>query len=305
MINLKPCYARYLSGLKREIRDALEFILLPAIIALLPAATSLSLARWLAQQPWLYHRYIQGAWENAQRIADTYPSLPQTIWESQLRLIWLWGHVDFLWLQWRPNRLLTSPYFKISGQWPQQGGFIAVGLHWGSGFLVFPHLRQQGLEPYFIFRPNLHPQQGYLERFYRRWRAKVHQRLANGIMTGGAYARLQTALRHQGVPVILMDAPPEPGKNTRPLPVANHTYRVAQGFLRLIVDEKKTFVCFRAGINMQSGQRQLVISPSYQAATLAEAQHLLGHWFTESLKQQSSAWLLWPHSRFEPAQPLD
>lgn len=290
----------------RECRDLLELFIVPGILCLLPHRLSWQLTRWLATQPWLYRRYLRGTWQAAQAFGDIFPLPSAERWHNQLRLVWLLGHLDFFLLLWRPERLSSPPFLQVTGAWPTSGGFMALGLHWGSGFLVFPQLRQQGFEPYFVFRSNVRDFniQGWIEQAYRRWRAASHQQLANGIMTGsGAFAKLVAAVQQGGVPVVLFDAPPGGGQSREKLTVGGQDFYVAQGLMRLLSEQSTPFVLYRAGIDPDSGVRQLEISSCYQIGEIDPLRQVLEQWLEKTLDQQPSYWLLWPQGRelFSPA----
>lgn len=300
---------RYWLYLKREGRDLLELFILPGLLCVLPHRLSWRLTRWLATQPWLYRRYLHGTWQAAQAFGDVFPLPSAQLWHNQLRLIWLLGHLDFFLLHWRPKRLSSPPFLQVTGSWPAHGGFMALGLHWGSGFLVFPQLRQQGLEPYFVFRANVRDfnTQGWIEQAYRRWRMASHQRWANGIMTGGgAYTKLVAAVQQGGVPVVLFDAPPGAGQSREKLTVGGRDCYISQGLVRLLTAQAIPFVLYRAGIDWDSGMRQLEISPLYHGHEVESLRPVLAQWLEQALNQQASYWLLWPQSQelfCPPASP--
>lgn len=188
--------------LHHQFADLLSDFILPGLAALLPP-------RWMNRLLW-----------HAAGITWLFPDSTRAIESSEnacfeeasdLRRRWAWTTLMEAAQAWRLI-LGLRPRLTLSGQWPEKPGFIAAGMHYGTGICALWHLRHCGLRPRFVFRSvERNDLPGRLVKLaWYRLRTRLIRRLCpdGPITTGGASRRIIQALREdRSTPILLFDTP--------------------------------------------------------------------------------------------------
>jgi hypothetical protein len=289
----------------REIRDAVEFVLLPGLALVLPWPWCYRLFRRAARWNWLFRRYCRGAYEQASQFLD----IPdEREWRQRNRLLWLLDAAEYYLVRFRPGALMKEGRFEVVGDWPREGHFIAVGLHWGLGGLMFRDLNRKGHLPRLIFKRNVlgFAEQSRVENLYRRWRPRQYAKVGGGepISTGGGFAKIVQMLDDKDVLIIVYDAPLMP--NSRPVPatVLGRPARLRSGTIRILAESDVDYVKYRLGYDFETGKRRLEISEPVnvhdQQAIVADLEEFLD----DTLRLDSTQWYLWRQAQsFFVAEP--
>ena len=280
--------------LLRELRDAVEFVLLPGMALVLPWSWSFRIFRRVSRWNWLYRRYCRGAYEQASRFVDI-PDPDQ--WRQRHRLLWLMDAAEYYIVRFRPKAFMRPDRFEVVGDWPQQGHFIAVGLHWGLGGLMFRDLNRKGHLPRLIFKRNVlgFAQQSRVENLYRRWRPRQYAKIGGGepISTGGGFSKIVEMLNDKDVLIIVYDAPLEPNSRPVTVNVLDRPARLRSGVIRILADSDVDYVKYRLGYNIETGCRRLEISPPVNVHDEKEIASDLADYLDSALKYDSALWYLW------------
>jgi hypothetical protein len=278
----------------REMRDAVEFVLLPGLALVLPWYWSFRIFRRVARWNWLYRRYCRGAYEQASRFMDI-PDPQQ--WKQRHRLLWLMDAAEYYVIRFRPRAFMRPDRFQVVGDWPKQGHFIAVGLHWGLGGLLFKDLNSKGHLPRLIFKRNVlgFAQQSRVENLYRRWRPRQYAKIGGGkpISTGGGFRKIVQMLDDKDVLIIVYDAPLEPNSRPVEVNVLGRPAKFRSGVIRILADSDVDYVKYRLGYNFQDGCRTLEISPPVNVHDQQAIAEDLAEYLDETLRHDSTQWYLW------------
>jgi len=192
--------------------------------------------------------------------------------------------------------LIIPQRLEVSGYWPE-GKFMALGLHWGSGFPVLEHLMQCGRSPAFVYRPE-NPKE--LESQPRRIRNHLHMRVLNGfgecIRVGGAYEKIMAALESDRVPVALFDAPAEQSAQTLQVNLSGYQLTLRRGLLHLLATQKVPFVFYRCGLRPEGSYSLRVLSVSEVACSddIEEIAAMAANFLLDALRHDAAQWHFWP-----------
>ena len=280
----------------REIRDAVEFVLLPGLALVLPWSWSFRIFRRVSRWNWLYRRYCRGAFEQASRFVEI-PDPDQ--WRQRHRLLWLMDAAELYIARFRPKAFMRPDRFEVVGDWPREGHFIAVGLHWGPGALVFRDLSRKGHLPRVVFRRNVlgFDQQSGVENLYRRWRPRQYAKSGGGepiSMSGpSGYRKMVQTLNEMDVLMIFFDLPVEPTSIPVEVNVLGRPAKLRSGVIRILADNDVDYVKYRLSYNIENGRRRLEISPPVNVCEQQEIASDLANYLDSTLRDDSALWYLW------------
>lgn len=193
--------------------------------------------------------------------------------------------------------LTADERLEVQGTWPQ-APFVALGLHWGTGFPALEHLQISGLKPSFVFMPE---DPGRLPsrpaRIYNRLHLRALAGFGSGIQVGGAYRAIQDTLAAGGVPVVLIDAPPQPESRLADVrQEAERTVRLRAGVLGLLAQCHVPYVFFRCWKPPRAARRLLEIGTRGRSDDSAEIAAQAAEFLLASLRLDGAQWHLWPHA---------
>lgn len=188
----------------------------------------------------------------------------------------------------RPDRL------EVRGSWPR-GVFVALGLHWGTGFPVLEHLARQDRQPAFVYLPEPDSELVSLPaRLYDRLHLRALAGFGNSIRVGGAYQRIVEALAAGRVPVVLFDAPATPGSSQIEQVRSGYRVSLRTGVLGLLAEKRVPYVFFRCAHRQAERRRVLEISPPGQSNAAAQIAGQAADFLLDALRGDSAQWHLWP-----------
>lgn len=189
--------------------------------------------------------------------------------------------------------LVSSDRLEVRGEWPTRP-FVALGLHWGTGFPALEHLLQAGLQPAFVYRPEQAADlSSGAERLYDRLHLRALDGFGHCIRVGGAYRGIQSALAAGRVPVVLIDAPPQPQSSVCSLTANAWTMRFRSGLMQLLASEAIPFVMFRCWHPPTSATRRLDILTPQQLSMMSDIGQCWADFLLESLSIDGAQWQLW------------
>ncbi len=285
----------------REIRDLVLLYLLPMIALVLPWAFAFQLFKWVSKYFPVYQAALDGNFYHASQF---YPDLVEKQFNYNQRLLLLVDNADFWLCRFRPTKMMSliKPGKENQG-WPSTQGYIALGLHWGTGFPALIEISKHQLVPKFVFSdPEFQfSQQGLLESAYKDIRRNWFHRIANGraIVAGrGAFKEIEQATKQKHVPVILYDAPQNNKSGIKAYKLKNQqfTYQIASGFITIITRKQAPYVLFSYKLDINTGFRQLNITQLKSADNTESLLKDLSDFFFENLDSDPSLWYFWKQS---------
>lgn len=286
----------------REIRDLILLYLLPMIALILPWAISFQIFKWVSKYLPIYHRALEGNYSHA---SQYYPDLIEKIFNQNQRLLLLVDNADFWLCRFRPTKMLSLiRAAKANQSWPTAQGYIALGLHWGTGFPALIGISESGPAPKFVFSdPDfLFNQQGLLETAYKNIRRNWFHRIARGQAIvagkGTAFKEIELATKQKHVPVILYDAPQHDKSGTEVYKLKNKqfTYQIASGFVKIITSTQVPYVLFSYKLDVNTGFRQPNITKLKFVDSTENLIKDLSVFFFENLDSDPSLWHFWKQS---------
>lgn len=284
-----------LRPLYRQVMDLLELILIPGFCALLPLSMTDRAVGFFARWGRLYNRQVHPG--------D--PHLPGRSWDKPglraRRRLYLTDYRDnYLYALRRLDRYMAR-YVDVRGEWPTQGGFVAVGLHWGPSMPMLRSLVHAGHRPRLVYRPERatdHPGWSIDKRFHR-WHIRLLQDMCEhrAIRVGGAMGPIREALANRDVPILVPDAPSEDGWQTRTFPAGRHQVRLIKGTIRLLASTQTPFVMYRCFPRDDWRRRTLELRPVIQTGDEAAIGTAVSEFLVESLLERPELYFIWPHVR--------
>lgn len=280
----------------REIKNLFEYYLIPFLVVIFPHKIYYSIYKFICSYTFFYNIYSKGSYQCGIKL--THNSHNEKAWTRNVKLLHLMDISD-PWLAWfRPKK--AKKILKKQGEWLNQGGFLALNAHWGTGFLALIDMKNSGFNPFFVFSdtPVAFKHQGVLEKFYRKFRRKYVNKVSGSvaIAVGGGYQNIKQKIDNKDVPVILFDAPRNNKKSQYSLKILNHHYSIASGFVNLICRENTPFQLFSVKLDFETGLRELRIEKGNGINSEQVLLNMLSSYFENLLKQSPELWFLWRHS---------
>ena len=279
----------------RELRDLAGYWLLPVLSALLPWAWCWQVYRRAAGWSWLYRPECQAMERGLQKLA---PDGDTRLWPSRFRLGWLVEQADLFLFLFKPARHLRRCWRTPEGQWPDERPWITAFFNFGFGLLVLEQMRQAGFHPSLVYAPapDRRPPGMSFSRFaYMRLRQRAMEKACEqrAIPTGGAWERIQQAIRDQRTVVVVADAPARAGNRTVEVELFGHTGQWRRGVPEMILQSGLPTVVFRVRLDWTSGQRQLVLHTIPPCTSMGQLVEQLRAVFHQGMREHPETWLYW------------
>lgn len=273
-----------LRWLRHQTRDAVTAVLAPLSAALLPARLSKSLLWRLAGWSWLFAEHQEAIeWSEQQCFGKS----------VNLHQHWAWTNLMDAMETWR-IAVGLGPRLDVHGQWPVRPGFVAAGIHFGSGIGALWHLRERGLSPRLVYRPVARGDMPGRPILYlwARLRVRLMHRLcpAGAISTGGASETiLETLHEETSTLVLVLDTPGAPDSRWQ-LPIGRCLVGLRTGGLKLIEEQRPAVTFFHGRFDRNSGRTRLTLRALDEEAT--RTSDLLGL-MREAIDEDPCQWVLW------------
>lgn len=275
---------RVLRWAHHQLADTLGDFVLPLLAAILPRALGNRMLRRAAGLRWLFPG-IAPTIEASETVCFGAP--------SGLYRRWAWTTLMEAAQAWR-LLLGLRPRLRVDGRWPQAPGFLAAGMHYGSGITALWHLREAGLAPRFVFRPvGRHDLPGRPVKFvWYRLRTRLIERLCpdGPITTGGAGEVIVDSLgRGHATPVLLFDTPSPQSSDWR-LRVGRGEIALRAGGARLFSRIRPEVAFFTVSLDPETGAETLAIERLQPEHSLRDQIMERMH---ATMRADPGQWLLW------------
>lgn len=283
-----------MAPLRVQLSDFVSFILLPLLSAVLPAAWSRRLVARVSGWPWILQPIADLACEKAGRFV---PVPDPDAWRQRWRQVELLDHRDAVCMALGRRRALLD---EVDGaeQLDGLGSCVLVGMHWGPQFSILRLLANRGLRPSLLYRDADRALLRTRPLRYLYQRIVVREMVAScagrAVRVGGASGTLRQRLSEEGVEIVVVDAPPYPGRSVLEVEVLGRRARFNAGFPALLLASGKPCAFFSIALRDDGSLRKrLFLTPprhfESEAAFLAAYCRLLD----EHLLGDAPQWRIW------------
>lgn len=283
-----------MKSLSVQLSDLLVYLLVPGLSVLLPAAASRALVARLSGWQWLLAGDAEACFARA---ADYTPIADPQEWKRRWRLVVMLEARDLSMLMWGRRR---SVFGEIEGAGDIEAtrDSVLVGMHWGPSIAILSLLQSNGLNPLLVYRPverdilRLRPfYYGFLARSVRYIRRTCGER---AITIRGAGARLREELARPGTSVVVLDAPPAPGRSTIEGQVLGRPVRFNAGFPDILAASGRPYL--RYAISLQpgsSGLRRLELEGPETMPAGEDFMQRYCNYLDRHLRADPAQWRIW------------
>lgn len=300
-----------MSGVRRVARrlrveawDALEFVLLPGLAAILPWRLCYRVFRWASRFEALYRDRWAPALEQARRhgwVSDA------RIWGRHARIIAMVDHADLWLVRTRSNRWLARHGDRVGG-WPPAGqSFIGYTFHWGCGFWALRDLAAQGVRAHPLVASL--PEADFGGRRVYGWYSRLRNREVGktlstvAIDVGRDLRKVVAALRANEAVLAAIDVPPM-GAASESVAFLAQRIAVPRAMYRLAVERELPALIFLCGLDFATGRRRIELYPIGVPADVPRLAQQVFSVLDEKVRSAPDAWHFWgSFEHFAPEAP--
>jgi hypothetical protein len=236
-----------------HLSDLLVYILLPVIAICLPAALSRRMVRQVASWQWVLRDEASASYMHAAK----YTAIEdEQEWKDRWRLVVLLDARDLYLLTSGRSRAVLA---EIEGaeQILKAKDRVLVGMHWGPSIAILALLRREGLNPLLVYRQVERYILQVRPFYYHFLRKSINYILQNcqqrAIPIRGAGHALRSELARPGTAIIVLDAPPVPGRSTITEEVLGHAVCFNAGFPEILQESRREYIFY--AISLTPGRR--------------------------------------------------
>ena len=277
----------------RQFGDFAAYILLPLLCVVLPLGWGQAMLRRAAALGWV----LVGRSRHAHAVAARHVQVGDAdAWRARWRLVELLEARD-VWFVMLGRGAGLARTVRLEGSWPDTPPDAWLGLHWGPSALALDLFRRHGQRPRFVHRP-VHTAEHRQTPFFLAWLKLLVafiQRCCSGraITVPGARRALEDALRGDGTPVLLVDAPVTRAEDAAALRLGDRPARVHRAGFDLLASSRSRCRFYLLGVDPDGGGRTLRLGPSVDAADGDALRAEAARWFDRALGEDSAQWRLW------------
>lgn len=290
--------------LRVELRDALELVLLPGLAAVLPWRWCFWLFQRLARWRWLYRESCEAAL--AQARARGWGGQDEGHWLWVRKLVTLVDHADHYLGLWRGHAWMQK-HLQVQGAWPAPQALVLLTFHWGAGYWGLRHAARHGHHPHALMASLNNA--AYAGRTVLNLYAKSrnrHVEKALGAIPFDVSVALKSVIKalRQGKQVLgVVDVPADSASGAIAVELLGMRAEVPRGLLRLVVELQLPAVVYITGLDVQTGQRFLRISPMVQGLSLDALSAMVFAQLQQVIAEDAPAWHFWAEAPrlFKPA----
>ena len=282
--------------LRREARDLIELVLVPGLAAVLPWRWCFAIFKRLARVQWLYGTSCAQALVQAQAFGQVAPEDTER-WLAVRRLVTLVDHADHYLAITRSNAWIQR-HLQVQGQWPSPDvPGIFCTFHWGAGMWGLRHAHSTGLQGHALVAA----MEGtpFAGRRVLQWYVKARTRSVESalgrlpLVVSGSLRPVIQALRRNEQVLAAVDVPPDQVDSSIEVRLLGMQARMPKGLLRLAVSQGVPVTVYITGLDVDTGQRWLRITPLgvwQDVDTLVPAVFDL---LEAALREEPAAWHFW------------
>ena len=290
-----------------ESRDLIELVLVPGLAAVLPWRWCFAIFKRLARVQWLYGAACAAALAQAQTRGQVDPADAER-WLTVRRLVTLVDHADHYLAVTRSDAWMQR-HLQVQGQWPQPDKpGILCGFHWGAGMWGLRHAHSQGLQVHALVAAT----EGapFAGRRVLQWYARARTRSVERalghvplVVSGSLRPVIQTLRRNEQV-LAVVDVPADQVDASVEVRLLGMQARMPKGMLRLAVSQSVPVTVYITGLDADTGQRWLRITPLGVWQDVDALVPAVFDLLEAALREEPAAWHFWGEApRFFSSPP--
>jgi hypothetical protein len=225
--------------LKRQVSDFIAYLLLPLLSVILPGAWSIKLARLCAGWEFIFSEPCDVALNEASK----YISISNVdTWRAHWRSVELIEARDVFMLTFGRKKTVLNE-IKGRERMLEARDNVLIGVHWGSSIAVLRLLKDLGLAPSLVYRDRdstlLRKRPFNYLYSYLAVKEVLRTCGSRAIRIGGAGQILKQRMSEAGTVLVVLDAPPMPGRRVMHGRVLDRTICLNAGFPEMLVESDK------------------------------------------------------------------
>ena len=281
---------------RREARDLIELVLVPGLAAVLPWRWCFAIFKRLARVQWLYGAACAQALAQAQAFGQVAPADAER-WLAVRRLVTLVDHADHYLAITRSNAWMQR-HLHVQGQWPSPDApGIFCTFHWGAGMWGLRHAHSTGLQGHALVAA----MEGtpFAGRRVLQWYVKARTRSVESalgrlpLVVSGSLRPVIQALRRNEQVLAAVDVPPDQVDSSIEVRLLGMQARMPKGLLRLAVSQGVPVTVYINGLDVDTGQRWLRITPLGVWQDVDALVPAVFDLLEAALREEPAAWHFW------------
>ena len=278
----------------RHFSDLVVYCLVPAMSLLVPASFSRKLIVRLSCWQWL----LAGEAKECCSRAAEYTSIPERQeWMQRWRLVTILEVRDLSLMSWGRR---NAVFGEIAGadDIVQARDRVLVGMHWGPSIAILSLIQSKAQSPLLVYRPvepsilRLRP---WFYFFLKRSVRYIHKTCADRAITiKGAGAALARELPRPGTSVVVLDAPPAPGRSTIDGTVLGRPVKFNAGFPGILDESGREYQFY--AITLKQGPdalRKLELLPARRPQSQEQLIEDYCRFLSSHISSDSAQWRIW------------
>ncbi len=295
-----------LKFLSRHVSDLIVYVLIPVLTLLLPASFSRTLTVRVAAWQWLLSHEAAECYFRAAK----YTAIDgEREWKQRWRLVVILEVRDLCLLTCGRRRAVFG---EIAGSEDIElaRDKVLVGMHWGPSISILSLLYSRGLQPLLVYRPVelaiIRHRPWYY--FYLVWSVRYIRKTCaeRAITIQGAGEALKKALQLSGTSVVVLDAPPVPGRSTIDGVVLGRPVKFNSGFPGILQESGREFLFYALSLQQgDSGLRKLELTAAAKLCSQEEFMRDYCDILTAHIRADPAQWRIWQVAEQFFQGPLD
>jgi hypothetical protein len=283
-----------LNSLAKNTSDLVVYCLLPALSLLMPASFSRNLIGWMSNWGWLLSADARECFTGAEK----YTSISdKQKWMQRWRFVVMLEVRDLALLSCGRSKAVFN---EIEGAENIElaRDKALVGMHWGPSIAILSLLQSRGLKPLLVYRPverSIFQVRPFLYYFLKRSVRYIHRTCGEqrAITIKGAGAALRRELPLPGSSVVVLDAPPAPGRSTIDGTVLGHAVKFNAGFPEILMESGREYQFYAITLNRNDRLRTLELLPPKLPESSMQLMNDYCGFLSSHIQADSAQWRIW------------
>jgi hypothetical protein len=283
-----------LTNLSRQFSDLLVYFIVPVFALVMPAAVSRFVIVRISSWTWLLSAE---ALESCQQAAKYTVIENQQEWMRRWRLVVMLEVRDLNLMMWGRR---AAVFREISGaaDIDRTRDSVLIGMHWGPSIAILSLLQSRGLNPLLVYRPverSILKQRPWYYFFLNKSVRYIQKTCGDRAITiKGAGSELKRELPMPGTSVVVLDAPPAPGRSTIDGTVLDQRVKFNAGFHGILEESGRAYHFYAISLKPDnSALRVLELTSSKYPQSQTQLIDDYCEFLSRHIRGDSAQWRIW------------